>query len=158
LLFPDQELSHAKEFLEGYNEHLETDIYQGYNNLPGIRCCSCWAHIRPYSTGAVPKGKQYDYSQQGRESRTATGYSRLKTPFLIDQLAEEFPLDDFRLGLVLLPHSGSFFLHEHPKGCNTSCISSFTKNLMDLGICKPLDPKFYEIFLIGASLPGIRAL
>ena len=40
----------------------ETDGYQGYNNLPGIRHCSCWAHTRRYFIDAVPKGKQYDYS------------------------------------------------------------------------------------------------
>ena len=31
--------------------------------LPDIRRCSCWAHIRRYFIDAVPKGKQYDYSQ-----------------------------------------------------------------------------------------------
>ena len=35
---------------------------KGYNNLPGIRRCSCWAHTRRYFIDAVPKGKQYDYS------------------------------------------------------------------------------------------------
>ncbi|WP_279220383.1 IS66 family transposase [Blautia sp. AF19-13LB] len=28
-----------------------------------MRRCSCWAHIRRYFIDAVPKGKQYDYSQ-----------------------------------------------------------------------------------------------
>ena len=37
------------------------DGYQGYNNLPGIRRCSCWAHIRRYFIDAVSKGKQYEY-------------------------------------------------------------------------------------------------
>jgi len=37
-------------------------LYQGYNNLPGIKRCSCWAHTRRYFIDAVPKGKQYDYS------------------------------------------------------------------------------------------------
>lgn len=46
---PTRSGSHAKEFLEGYRRYLETDSYQGYNNLPG--------------SDAVPKGKQYDYSQ-----------------------------------------------------------------------------------------------
>ena len=55
--------SHAKEFPEGYSGYLETDGYQGYNNLPGIRRCSCWAYIRRYFIDAVPKGRQYDYSQ-----------------------------------------------------------------------------------------------
>lgn len=60
---PTRSGSHAKEFLEGYSGYLETDGYQGYNSLPGIRHCSCWAHIRRYFIDAVPKGKQYDYSQ-----------------------------------------------------------------------------------------------
>lgn len=60
---PTRSGSHAKEFLESYSGYLETDGYQGYNNLPGIRRCSCWAHIRRYFIDAVPKGKPYDYSQ-----------------------------------------------------------------------------------------------
>lgn len=55
---PTRSSSHAKEFLEGCNGYLETDGYQGYNNLPGIRRCSCWAHIRRYFIDAVPKGRQ----------------------------------------------------------------------------------------------------
>ena len=60
---PTRSGSHAKEFLEGYSGYLETDGYQGYNSLSGIRRCSCWTHIRRYFIDAVPKGKQYDYSQ-----------------------------------------------------------------------------------------------
>lgn len=48
---------------ECQNGYLETDGYQGHNNLPGIRRCCCWTHIRRYFIDAVPKGKQYDYSQ-----------------------------------------------------------------------------------------------
>ena len=60
---PTRSGSHAKEFLEGYHGYLETDGYQGYNSLPDIKRCSCWAHIRRYFIDAVSKGKQYDYSQ-----------------------------------------------------------------------------------------------
>ena len=38
---PTRSGSHAREFLEGYSGYLETDGYQGYNNLRGIRRCSC---------------------------------------------------------------------------------------------------------------------
>jgi len=72
-------------------------------------------------------------------------------------LAEGFPLDKFRLRFVLLllfPHPEPFFLHEHPKGRNTSGIPFFIKNLMDLGICKPPAPEFYDIFLIGGQFAG----
>ena len=60
---PTRSGGHAKEFLDGYSGYLETDGYQGYNHLPGIRRCSCWAHIRRYFIDTVPIGKQYDYSQ-----------------------------------------------------------------------------------------------
>ena len=54
----------------------------------------------------------------------------------------------------LLPHPRPFFLHEHPKGRNASCISFFAKNLMDLGICKPLAPEFYDTFLARGQFAG----
>ena len=53
---------HAASFLHGFRGYLETDGYQGYNNLPDIKRCSCWAHVRRYFTDAIPKGKEYDYS------------------------------------------------------------------------------------------------
>ena len=37
---------HAASFLQGFSGYLETDGYQGYNNLPDIKRCSCWAHVR----------------------------------------------------------------------------------------------------------------
>ena len=54
---PTRSGSHAREFLEGYRGYLETDGYQGYNSLPDIKRCSCWAHIRRYFINTVPKGK-----------------------------------------------------------------------------------------------------
>ena len=52
----------AGEFLEGFCGYLETDGYQGYNKVSGIKRCCCWAHMRRYFIEAVPKGKEYDYS------------------------------------------------------------------------------------------------
>lgn len=60
---PTRNGDHAAKFLEGFQGYLETDGYQGYNKIPGIKRCSCWAHIRRYFIDAVPKGKQFDYSQ-----------------------------------------------------------------------------------------------
>ena len=37
---------HAAEFLKGFRGYLETDCYQGYNNLPDIRRCGCFAHLQ----------------------------------------------------------------------------------------------------------------
>lgn len=53
---------HALEFLKGFQGYLETDCCQGYNNLPGIKRCCCFAHLRRYFVEAVPKGKELDYS------------------------------------------------------------------------------------------------
>lgn len=60
---PTRNGANAAEFLNGYSGYLETDGYQGYNKVSGIKRCSCWAHIRRCFIDAVPKGKQYDYSQ-----------------------------------------------------------------------------------------------
>ena len=47
---------HAAAFLKGFRGYLEIDGYRGYNKLPGIKRCSCWAHMRRYFVDAVPKG------------------------------------------------------------------------------------------------------
>lgn len=52
----------AKNFLKGFEGYLECDGYQGYNKVPGITRCCCWAHVRRYLIDAIPKGKQYDYT------------------------------------------------------------------------------------------------
>ena len=52
----------AVEFLKGFQGYLETDCYQGYNNLPGIKRCCCFAHLRRYFIEAIPRGKELDYS------------------------------------------------------------------------------------------------
>lgn len=62
---PTRNGDHAQNFLEGFKGYLETDGYQGYNKVNGVKRCSCWAHIRRYFIDAIPKGKQFDYSQPG---------------------------------------------------------------------------------------------
>lgn len=52
----------AARFLKGFKGYLETDGYQGYNAVPDIKRCACWAHIRRYWLDAIPKGKEYDYT------------------------------------------------------------------------------------------------
>ena len=59
---------HAEEFLKGFKGYLETDGYQGYNNLPDIKRCCCWAHLRRYFIEAVPKGKEMDYSNPAAQA------------------------------------------------------------------------------------------
>lgn len=54
----------AKEFLEGFTGYLMTDGYSGYNKMKDCTRTSCWSHIRRYLIDAIPKGKEYDYTQQ----------------------------------------------------------------------------------------------
>ena len=58
----------AEEFLKGFSGYLETDCYQGYNNLPDVRRCCCWAHLRRYFVEAVPKGKELDYGNPAAQA------------------------------------------------------------------------------------------
>lgn len=54
---------HIEKFLSGYpGGYLETDGYQGYNNLKNIKRCCCWSHVRRYFLDVIPKGKQDDLS------------------------------------------------------------------------------------------------
>lgn len=52
----------AKEFLEGFSGYLMVDGYTGYNKVPGIKRCCCFAHIRRYFHDAIPKGSEKDMS------------------------------------------------------------------------------------------------
>lgn len=54
--------NNAADFLDGFQEYLETDGHQGYNKASDIIRCSCCAHIRRYFVDAIPKGKQMDYN------------------------------------------------------------------------------------------------
>ena len=58
----------AMEFLAGFKGYLETDCYQGYDNLPDVSRCCCWAHLRRYFVEAVPKGKELDYSNPAAQA------------------------------------------------------------------------------------------
>lgn len=60
----------AEAFLKGFSGYLETDGYQGYNNLPHVKRCCCWAHMRRYFLEAIPKGKQMDQSEPAVQAVT----------------------------------------------------------------------------------------
>lgn len=53
----------AVSFLKGFSGYLETDGYQGYDMVPDIKRCCCWAHVRRYFFDAVPKGSSLDMSE-----------------------------------------------------------------------------------------------
>lgn len=53
----------AVDFLEDFDGYLMCDGYSGYNKVKKAKRTSCWAHGRRYLIDAVPKGKQFDYTQ-----------------------------------------------------------------------------------------------
>ena len=53
----------AVNFLEGFEGYLMCDGYSGYNKVKKAKRTSCWSHVRRYLIDAIPKGKQFDYSQ-----------------------------------------------------------------------------------------------
>jgi len=52
---PDRAGIHPKEFLAGFTGFLVTDGYSGYNAVPGVTHCGCWAHQRRKYEEALPK-------------------------------------------------------------------------------------------------------
>lgn len=45
----------AAEYLKGFKGYLISDAYQGYNAVPDVTRCYCWAHARRYFVDALPK-------------------------------------------------------------------------------------------------------
>lgn len=52
---PTRSGQHAKRFLEGFKGFLQTDGYAGYNAVPDVVHCGCWAHLRRKFEEALPK-------------------------------------------------------------------------------------------------------
>ena len=53
----------AADFLEDFDGYLMCDGYSGYNKVKKAKRTCCWAHVRRYLIDAIPKGKQFDYTQ-----------------------------------------------------------------------------------------------
>lgn len=51
---PGRSGEYPKRFLEGFRGYLHTDGYAGYNQVPGITRCGCWAHVRRKFVEAMP--------------------------------------------------------------------------------------------------------
>ena len=52
---PGRSGSYPQKFLKGFQGFLHSDAYAGYNNVPGVTRCLCWAHQRRYLVDALPK-------------------------------------------------------------------------------------------------------
>lgn len=53
---PTRSGEHARRFLEGFRGYLQTDGYSGYDKVPNVTRCGCWAHLRRKYQEAMPKG------------------------------------------------------------------------------------------------------
>lgn len=51
---PGRSGEYPRKFLEGFTWYLHTDGYAGYNKVPGITRCGCWAHLRRKFVDAMP--------------------------------------------------------------------------------------------------------
>jgi transposase len=47
--------SYPRKFLKGFEGYLHTDAYAGYNKVPKITRCLCWAHVRRKFVNILPK-------------------------------------------------------------------------------------------------------
>ena len=89
----------AEDFLDGFEGYLETDGYQGYNNLPGVIRCCCWSHVRRDFCDAIPKGKESDLTNPAVQ---AVGYC--DKLFSYERIAKEKGLDHNKLKAFRLKH------------------------------------------------------
>jgi transposase len=50
---PSRAGEHPRKFLEGFKGYLQVDGYAGYNNIPNVTLCGCWAHFRRKADEAI---------------------------------------------------------------------------------------------------------
>ena len=53
----------AADFLGDNSGYFMCDGYSGYNSLPHVKRCRCFAHVRRYLLDAIPNGRKDDYSE-----------------------------------------------------------------------------------------------
>ena len=76
---PNRSGQHAKRFLEGFNGYLQTDGYAGYNSVPNVIHCGCWAHLRRKFEESLPKGSDL------KDSKSAIGFEYCNKLFDLEQ-------------------------------------------------------------------------
>ena len=52
---PSRSGREARGLLNGFSGYLHTDDYAGYNRVPEVKRCLCWAHVRRRFRDAIPK-------------------------------------------------------------------------------------------------------
>ena len=67
---PGRSGKYPVEFLKGFKGYIHTDAYSGYNKVPGVTRCLCWAHLRRKFVDAIPtdiKDPSSDIASKGIE-------------------------------------------------------------------------------------------
>lgn len=85
---PTRSGQHAKRFLEGFKGYLQTDGYAGYNAVPDVVHCGCWAHLRRKFEEALPKTE----SKEG--SRSAEGLAYCNKLFELEKRWAELSAEE----------------------------------------------------------------
>lgn len=76
---PTRSGQHARRFLEGFSGYLQTDGYSGYNAVPDVIHCGCWAHLQRKFEEAIPNGAD------AKSSKAAIGYDYCNRLFAIEK-------------------------------------------------------------------------
>ena len=85
---PTRSGQHARRFLEGFSGYLQTDGYSGYNAVPNVIHCGCWAHLRRKFEEALPKGADMI------GSKAAVGFDYCNQLFGLEDEWAELPADE----------------------------------------------------------------
>jgi len=76
---PTRSGEHARRFLDGFHEYLQTDGYSGYNKVLDVTRCGCWAHLRRKYQEAMPKNGTIE------DSSAAVGFDYCNKLFSIEK-------------------------------------------------------------------------
>lgn len=85
---PTRSGQHARRFLEGFSGYLHTDGYSGYNSVPDVIHCGCWAHLQRKFEEAMPKGADVN------NSKAAVGYDYCNSLFGMEKKWAELTFEN----------------------------------------------------------------
>lgn len=88
---PTRSGEHARRFLTGFNGCLQTDGYAGYDKVPSVTRCGCWAHLRRKYQEAMPKSGAVD------GSTAAVGFEYCNQLFSIEKELEKIPPEERKI-------------------------------------------------------------
>lgn len=94
---PSRQGIHPENFLKNYSGYLLVDGYAGYDNIPGVILCGCWAHARRKfyeSIIAQPKNEKNKHSLTNAEQ----GFSYISQLYQVeDQIKDLSPEERYKI-------------------------------------------------------------